>query len=828
MKLRKNPIYSNCVRQIENQSTFWGYPLFENLVISEFSFLLTIALLSLGAMGSLTFWLVRHRSTLAFLAAVWIGYAIIVVTGGSTVLYALQKEQKHWLRFFISTCQLFGSLVQSEAHDQIEFSYSLWSNPFHPEGIPFEAYLPQPNLQYSTRPLDIPQNLRQIQAGAFTEVPYMLFDWSPVSHANEYEVEWLEHPESEEGWTTIYRGVETNCPIEQQGWFRVRSLRVTPLDDPVYERISRILVEAAASISGIGSVYTMRDYSDQEYVFIVCPAMDVNNDGHIDPETERLALIGEPYSHATSVMIPPGVRTPLITKEPVIDDWGTWFSAVIAFDRPDGTREGYVSVDYPVATWHQNIQRTQITYTVFLVVALVMYFFGIIQMTKLHRASAEQGVTASNLHRTVEKLTNATKMAESATRAKSYFLTNMSHEIRTPMNAVLGFIGIIGRRLMECCPPDQLEDNQKTIGLIEKSSSDLLTIINDILDFSKVEAGKIEITWIPTKPRQIMEDVYNVILPWLKEKPQLTFNSEIDNSVPQWVYSDPTRLRQILGNICGNAIKFSEKGAIWFHCSLLVFENTPTTVGNVKKMYGQSVDTTLFLEGEPITLLQFSVRDEGIGIPVEEVSLLFQPFIQADASLTRKFGGTGLGLSIAKHLTELMGGDITVQSRENAGSTFRVTFAVSEKQRQGSTAGFSGIVLLNDFERPLEGKNILVVEDGKINQIVITKMLQDSGATVAVAENGKEAIEKIEMSKRDFDTVLMDMQMPVMDGYEATFRLRQNGYKVPIIAVTAHALTGDCEKSLQAGCDAYLSKPVDRNKLIDTILKFDQSAFSLR
>ena len=805
-----------------------GYPLFENLVISEFSLLLTIALLSLGAMAYLTFWLVQHRSAPVFIAVVWIGYVVILVTGGSTVLYALQKEQQHWLRFFTSTCQLFGSLVQSEAHNQIEFSYSLWSNPFHPEGMPLEVYLPQPDPQYSTRPLDIPQNIRQIQTGAFTEVPYMLLDWFPVPQANEYEVEWLEHPDSKEGWTTIYRGAETSVAIEQPGWFRIRSLRVTPPDDPVYERISRILVETTASFPEIGSVYTMRGYSDQEYVFIVCPAMDVNNDGSIDPETERLAPIGEPYSHATSMMIPPGVRTPIITQEPVVDDWGTWFCAVVAIYRPDGTREGYVGVDYPVAAWQQNIRRTQITYAIFLVVVLVMYLFGIVQMTQLHRASERQKVTASNLHRTVEELTNATKMAESATRAKSYFLTNMSHEIRTPMNAVLGFTGIIGRRLMECCSPDQLEDNQQTIGLIEKSSSDLLTIINDILDFSKVEAGKIEIKWMPTKPRQIMEDVYNVVLPWLKEKPQLTFSCEIDNSVPQWVYSDPTRLRQILGNICGNAIKFSEKGAIWFHCSLLVFENTPTTVGNIKKMYGQSVDTALFAAGEPITLLQFSVRDEGIGIPADELTLLFQPFIQADASLTRKFGGTGLGLSIAKHLTELLGGDITAQSQKDIGSTFRVTFAASEKRRLSSATEFSGIVLLNDFERPLKGKNILVVEDGKINQIVITKMLQDSGAIVTVAENGKEAIEKIETSKRGFDTVLMDMQMPVMDGYEATFRLRHNGYTVPIIAVTAHALTGDCEKTLQAGCNAYLSKPVDRNKLIDTILEFDRSAFSLR
>jgi len=412
--------------------------LIENLVISELTLLITIVLLSLGAMVCLTFWLIRQHSIFAFLIVVWVGYVIIVVTGSSTVLYALQKERHHWLRFFVSTCQLFGSLVQAEAHDQIEFSYSLWSDPYHPEDHPLEAELPQPNLQYSTRPLDIPQQIQWIREGSETEL-----HWQPVPEASEYELAWLAHPDCEEGWVPIYQGAETSFAVKEPGWFRVRSLRITPLDDPVYERISQILVDTAMPIPSIGAVYTLRDYSDEEYVFIVAPAMDANKDGYIDPETERLAPIGELYPHETSVMIPPGVRTPLITEEPVVDVWGTWYSAVVAIDRPDGSREGYVGVDYPVETWEKNVFQTQVTYAIFLVVALAMYFFGVIQMTKLHLTSEAQKVTANNLHHTIEELTEAKKMAEAAARAKGYFLTNMSHEIRTPMNAVLGFTGII-------------------------------------------------------------------------------------------------------------------------------------------------------------------------------------------------------------------------------------------------------------------------------------------------------------------------------------------------------------------------------------------------
>jgi CheY-like chemotaxis protein len=285
-----------------------------------------------------------------------------------------------------------------------------------------------------------------------------------------------------------------------------------------------------------------------------------------------------------------------------------------------------------------------------------------------------------------------------------------------------------------------------------------------------------------------------------------------------------------LGNICGNAIKFSEEGTIRFDCRWLTFENTPENVQKIRKTYGQTVNASHFKEDSPITLLQFIVQDEGIGISETLCSKIFQPFTQADGSLTRKFGGTGLGLAISKHLVELMGGDITVESEENVGTTVCVTFAANEIVNPASAIEYSGIVLLPDSDKPLSGFRVLVVEDGKVNQIVITKMLQDAGAEVVVAENGKLGMEAVAAAKQsqEFDVILMDMQMPVMDGYEATFRLRQNDFKKPIIAVTAHALTGDIEKTLQAGCNAYLSKPVDRSKLIDMILKYDQEGCALQ
>ena len=821
----KNPIYStvHVVFRVEAAANiFKGYHLIGSWG-NEFYIISSIILLSLGIMGYLTFWLVKRRSTPTFLVVAWIGYAIIVTTGGLTVFHVLHREQDHWERFFISTCQLFGSLVQSAGHEQVEFSYSLWSEPLSLSEIPFTGELPQPNLLYSTRPLDVPEQF------CWTEKKEL--SWQPVAEASEYELAWLEHPESEEGWVQIYQGPETSfVPENSSGWFRVRSLRVSPLTDPVYERITQIIVDTAKTIPDIGSVYTLRDYSDEEYIFIVCPEMDANKDGYIDPEIEGIAPPGETYPIEGIDPIPPDVREPVIMTTPVTDRWGTWFSATIALYRPDGTREGYVGVDYPVTVWQRNINQTQIFYSLFLLVVLTMYFFCIIQVTRLHLASAEQMVLSDNLHRAVEELTEANNMAEGAARAKNYFLTNMSHEIRTPLSAVLGFAEIIGRRLLEYCPPEQAADNQQTLDLIEKSSSDLLTIFNDILDFSKVDTSQVEIEWVPTEPRKIMEEVRSVIAPRLKEKPNISFHFNADDSVPHLVYSDPTRLRQILGNICGNAIKFSDHGAILFNCRWRTFANTLENVNEIKDTYGHTVNTAYFSNDTPITLLQFIVQDEGVGVPEAIRPKIFHPFIQADGSLTRKYGGTGLGLAISKHLAELMGGDITIESEEGVGTTVRVTLAAEEIQHPSTATSFSGIVLLNDVIKPLSGMNILFVEDGKVNQIVIAKMLQDVGAMVQIAENGKLGIEAVERAKRnqEFDVILMDMQMPVMDGYEATFRLRQSGFTRPIIAVTAHALTGDMEKTLQAGCNAYISKPVDRSKLIDMILRFDKESFSLQ
>jgi PAS domain S-box-containing protein len=391
--------------------------------------------------------------------------------------------------------------------------------------------------------------------------------------------------------------------------------------------------------------------------------------------------------------------------------------------------------------------------------------------------------------------------AEASTRAKSEFLANMSHEIRTPMTAILGFADLLlGEPGLDKAPPERIE----AIRTIQRNGNYLLQLINDILDLSKIEAGKLEIERISCSPVQVLGDVISLMKVRANAK-RLPLTLEFVGGIPETIHSDPVRLRQVLINLIGNAVKFTETGEVRIVASLVRSPSKPA-------------------------LLQVAVCDTGIGLTPEQSSRLFQPFSQADSSTTRKFGGTGLGLTISKRLAEMLGGDITLCSTRGKGSVFSVTF---------ETGDLEGVRLL---ESPVEGArqaesapadntasavrfdgHVLLAEDGPDNQRFIAFVLKKAGAQVTVAENGQIAVDEA-LAARDrgqqFDVIVMDMQMPVMDGYEATRLLRANGFAGPIIALTAHAMAEDREKCLNAGCDEYATKPISRDRLVDLIARF--------
>jgi PAS domain S-box-containing protein len=393
-------------------------------------------------------------------------------------------------------------------------------------------------------------------------------------------------------------------------------------------------------------------------------------------------------------------------------------------------------------------------------------------------------------------LAEAKRLAEKADRAKSEFLANMSHEIRTPMTAILGFADVL---LGSVSSPEAID----AANTIQRNGKYLLALINDILDLTKIEAGKCTIERIACSPMTVAAEVVALMRVRARAK-NLPLEVECSGPIPEAIQSDPIRLRQILVNLLGNAVKFTEVG----------------TIRLVLRFLNQ--------EGQK-PQMQFDVIDTGIGMTASEMARLFQPFTQADMSTSRRFGGTGLGLTISRRLAQMLGGDIEVKSIADKGSTFRLTI---------DSGPVEGIAMLRSLvEAPLHNTpeveapavpavklsgRLLLVEDGPDNQRLISFVLTKAGAEVAVAENGQVALEMALAGKdqqRPYDVILMDMQMPVMDCYEATRRLRAAGYEGPIVALTAHAMAHDRKKCLEAGCNDYISKPVDRHKLLEMVLR---------
>ena len=390
----------------------------------------------------------------------------------------------------------------------------------------------------------------------------------------------------------------------------------------------------------------------------------------------------------------------------------------------------------------------------------------------------------------VTELETSKKVAEDANKAKSEFLANMSHEIRTPMNAILGFTDWLRRDLA------QTEgERQEYLNTIHSSSSHLMDLINDILDLSKVESGKMEMDPVETSAFKMITDVANILRVRADQK-GVDLKVVYESELPETIETDDVRVRQILTNLVGNAIKFTEKGSVTVSAKLVQSAEQPR--------------------------LQLAITDTGIGMNEGNLKKIFDPFVQADSSVTRKFGGTGLGLAISKRFVEALGGTLDVSSTEGVGSTFSFCIDVGDisGKKLISEAEFNSKITKQDSAgeiNRLPSCKILVVDDGDANRRLIKLILERAGCEVSEAENGQIGFEKA--MSGDFDIVLMDMQMPVLDGYEATRRLRKNGYVASIIALTANAMNGDQDKCRNAGCDGFLAKPIDMDLLLETLEK---------
>ncbi|RKY25795.1 MAG: hypothetical protein DRP83_05685 [Planctomycetota bacterium] len=404
-----------------------------------------------------------------------------------------------------------------------------------------------------------------------------------------------------------------------------------------------------------------------------------------------------------------------------------------------------------------------------------------------------------------EKLQQATARAETlaaeakrADQIKSEFLANMSHEIRTPMTAILGFTEQLKS------PQLTREERDEYLDIIARNGRHLLGLINDILDLSKIEADKISIERIPCNPASVIADVVSLMRGKTAQR-RVGLYVRYDGKIPQTIQTDPTRLRQILLNLVGNAVKFTDKGDIQIIVNFL-----PS-----------------WRNGKPA--IRIGVIDDGIGMSEKVLAKIFTPFKQGDSSTSRRYGGTGLGLAISHKFAELLGGELTASSISGQGSEFTLTIP---------TGDIRGVPMLSDQAEalngkehdvqqdpsdtaPLDGLRILLAEDGRDNQLLIGTILRQAGAEVEVVINGLQAVQRAgETEAEKFDLILMDMQMPEMDGYEATQKLRTEGLDTPIIALTANAMREDRQKCINAGCTDYCTKPIDRSHLIQTIARY--------
>lgn len=577
----------------------------------------------------------------------------------------------------------------------------------------------------------------------------------------------------------------------------------TPPTDPTYRHLLHTQEQWLTFNREIADIYTLMPTSDGRLALLVDSDTDYNHNGRIDPPLEVGCAIGKIYPNPTPAMRDALKGVPSFDAEPYTDEWGTWVTATYPIFRMDGTVHSILGVDIDAHAWTQQtaFRRRKAIAGAGLLVMLVISAGLLVALTR-------QSVEHERAGRALVESRQAA--IDQVARAKSQFLATISHEIRTPLTAILGFSELLHAR--------DLDENDRYAyaNTIHRNAEHLLELINDILDLSKIEVGRMTIAPQPTDLRLLLADVVE-LLRWRAGEKGVHLASEFASGMPQWVLVDALRVRQILVNIVGNAVKFTEEGGV----RVLVSEGDP----------GQ---------------LRIDVIDTGVGIPPEVLPALFDRFQQGDASMSRRFGGTGLGLAISRKLARMMSGDIVVQSAPGEGSTFTITLhapacAAPQGERltrgpvavappapepvaqlqpalatistsAGTIAGASATNL------PLTGLRIVYAEDGPDNQRLISLLLRKAGAQVTVVEHGLLLVDSMIRATREgqaFDLVLTDMQMPEMDGYAATRRLRELGFTTPILALTAHAMSGEKEKCLAAGCSGFLTKPIDRTTLVN-------------
>ena len=559
---------------------------------------------------------------------------------------------------------------------------------------------------------------------------------------------------------------------------------------------------------GVTYVYTAVRVDDQvRFVLDAADPGDHDGDG-----VEDQSAIDQLYDDCEPAILvafgtdgQPGRATS--SPEPYTDDWGTFVSGYAPIVDGSGAVVGVVGVDMTAERYLERIAAARSQAVWGLVPAgVVSLAVGVVVFALRRHAlglKRSEARTAEALRDSVAQLADRNReldhlrvRAEEAAEMKSSFLANMSHEIRTPLTAMLGYLDLLDENLDDDRSP-QRGLRQGHLRMIRGAGEHLLAVINDILDLSKIEAGRMTIESMPTDVAHLLVECDTILQSRAREK-GLALAFELESAIPRAIVSDPTRVRQVLLNLVGNAVKFTERGGVRVLCR---------RAGDV---------------------IEIDIVDTGPGMNREQAARLFQPFMQADASVTRRHGGTGLGLSICRRLGDLLGGGVELLRTEpGVGTTFRLSLPAREVPGAGCVASLGEVAAADATAMAgppviLAGR-ILLAEDGKDNQRLIAHHLRKAGAEVAIAENGLEALKLLADAAaegRPFDLLVTDVQMPEMDGCALARAVRGRAPRFPIIALTAHAMAEDRQRCEAAGCNDYATKPIDRRRLLETCARW--------
>ncbi|HRQ73202.1 MAG TPA: ATP-binding protein [Phycisphaerales bacterium] len=565
----------------------------------------------------------------------------------------------------------------------------------------------------------------------------------------------------------------------------------TPPNDRTYLRLIESQIRWLAVNPRIADVYTFRRLDDGTVVLVVDSETDYDGDGRYVGEREARTAIGEVYEQSYPALERAFAGTPCFDDEIVRDRWGTWVSAFHPMYDDEGNVEAVLGVDFPAEEWLASIAAAR-----WRVIGYVAALCGVLAaaaviVTRI-RDELDQRL------RMQSELVRARDEAAAAAAARGAFLANMSHEIRTPMTAILGYADLMDDPSIDQAGRDE------AVRVIRRNGRHLLAVINDILDLSKIEAGRLEVEPGDCEPVRIVEEVCSLLRVRAVEK-GLDLEWSMGGPAPRRIRTDARRLKQVMLNLVGNAVKFTERGSV-------------------------RVVVSMGGDAESGRVLRFRITDTGIGIGPDKIASLFQPFMQADETMSRRFGGTGLGLAVSNRLVEMLGGSIEVRSEPGVGSEFTLALPVSEEEASDLISSPDELFEAQGSERQDTSVDrvhlrarVLLAEDGEDNRRLILHHLTRAGADVETVSNGRAAVESAVAAVNDarpFDVILMDMQMPVMDGYAASRELRRVGYALPIVALTAHAMAEDRSRCLAAGCDDYVSKPIDRAELLRTCARW--------